>query len=241
MHRPAPLPCVAVTVHSSVVLSKGVELGERVVIGPNTVLLGPCTIGDDVWIGPGCVIGTPPELTSARQNAAWDDDLDHHGVEIGAGSVIREMSSIQQGSRRPTHLGAGCWLLSRSYVAHDCILEDGVTTSAGVTLGGHSQVGAGATIGMNATVHQRRIVGPGSMVGMSAAVTRDLPPFAKAYGTPARTRGANTIGMSRQGIDAAETDALDAAYREGRAPDATFDDPRLRAAFEWVADAVARV
>ncbi|WP_103382009.1 acyl-ACP--UDP-N-acetylglucosamine O-acyltransferase family protein [Pseudonocardia dioxanivorans] len=228
------------TIHSSVVLSKDVELGERVVIGPNAVLLGPCTIGDDVWIGPGCVIGAPPELSSARQNVAWDDDLDHHGVEIGAGTVVREMSSIQQGSRRPTRLGAGCWLLSRSYVAHDCILEDGVTTSAGVALGGHVQIGARATLGMNATVHQRRIVGAGAMVGMSAAVTRNLPPFAKAYGTPAKIKGANTVGMSRQDINTDEIAALDTAYRAGRVPDTEFTDPRLRAAIAWSADAVAR-
>lgn len=224
-------------IHPSAVLSKGVDLGERVVIGPHAVLLGPCRIGDDVHIGPGCVIGSPPELTGARQNAAWDDDLDHHGVEVGAGTVVRELSTIQQGSLAPTRIGVGCWLLSRSYVAHDCVVEDGTTTSAGVTLGGHARIGRGVTIGMNATVHQRRVVGPGSMVGMSAAVTRDLPPYAKAYGTPARVRAANTVGMARQGIEEGEIAVLDAAYREGRVPDREFADPQLRSAFAWWAGA----
>jgi UDP-N-acetylglucosamine acyltransferase len=224
----------SVTVHPTAVVSDDVELGSRVAIGPHAVVLGPCRIGDDVQIGPGCVIGTPPELTSARQNLAWAGDPAHHGVEIGAGTVVRELTTVQQGALATTRIGAGCWLLSRTYVAHDCVLDDGVTTSAGVAMAGYVRIGYGANLGMNATVHQRRVVGPGAMVGMSAAVTRDLPPFAKAYGTPARVRGANTIGAVRRGVAQAAADQLDAAYRAGEQPDLTASaDPELAAAGKW--------
>lgn len=205
-------------VHPTAVVSEGVELGPGVVIGPHAVVLGPCRIGAGVQIGAGCVIGTPPELTSAAQNVAWQGDITHHGVEIGPRTVVRELSTVQQGSRAPTRIGADCWLLSRSYVAHDCVLGDGVTTSAGVALGGHVQIGDGANLGMNATVHQRRIIGPGAMVGMSAAVTRDVPPFGKVYGNPARLRGVNAVGAVRRGIPQADVDGLDAAYRAGEIP-----------------------
>jgi UDP-N-acetylglucosamine acyltransferase len=222
-----------VIVHSTAFVGEGVEFGTDVVIGPQAVLLGPCRVGDRVQIGPGCVIGTPPELTSSPQNLAWTGDLAHHGVEIGPGTVVREMCSIQQGTRAPTRIGAGCWLLTRSYVAHDCVLGDAVTTSAGVALGGHARVGSGANLGMNATVHQRRVVGPGAMVGMSAVVTRDVPPFAKVYGSPARLRGANTVGMSRCGVRERDGAALDAAYRDGRIPQEPGGHPALVAAWEW--------
>lgn len=222
------------TVHPTAVVSDQVELGTGVAIGPHAVVLGPCRIGDDVQIGPGCVIGTPPELTSARQNLAWAGDQDHHGVEIGAGTIVRELTTVQQGAFAPTRIGAGCWLLSRTYIAHDCVLGDCVTTSAGVALAGHVRIGYGATLGMNATVHQRRIVGPGVMVGMGAAVTRDLPPFAKAHGVPARVRGANVIGAVRCGIASAAADDLDAAYRAGEQPLlAGSTDAGLAAAGEW--------
>ncbi len=221
-------------IHPTAVVSPGVELGADVVVGPHAVLLGPCRIGDGVQIGAGCVIGSPPELTSSRQNVAWAGDLDHHGVEIGAGSVLREFTAVQQGADAPTRIGAGCWLLSRSSIAHDCVLEDGVTTSAGVSIGGRALVGSGATLGMNATVHQRRVVGGGAMVGMSSAVTRDVPPFAKAYGTPARVRGANTVGMSRRDVDADQVALVDAAYRSGSEPEAAdLVDPVLSAAWTW--------
>lgn len=223
-----------VLIHPTALVTDGVELGADVVIGPNAVLLGPCRIGAGVQIGAGCVIGSPPELTTEPQNAAWAGDLAHHGVEIGSRTVVRELSTVQQGSKAPTRIGADCWLLTRSYVAHDCVLGDGVTTSAGVALGGHAQVGYGAYLGMNATVHQRRLIGPGSIVGMSAAVTRDVPPFAKAFGVPARVHGANVVGMSRRGIPDGDVTALDAEYRAGRQPDRSDSGiAELSAAWTW--------
>jgi UDP-N-acetylglucosamine acyltransferase len=44
------------------------------------------------------------------------------------------------------------------------------------------------------------------MVGMGSVVTRDVPPFSKAFGNPARVRGANVVGMERSGFDASEID-----------------------------------
>jgi UDP-N-acetylglucosamine acyltransferase len=223
-----------VSVHPTAVVTDGVELGVDVAVGPHAVLLGPCRVGDGVQIGPGCVIGTPPELVTARQNLAWNADPAHHGVEIGAGTVVREMCSIQQGAFAPTSIGAGCWLLTRTYVAHDCVLGDGVTTSAGVALGGHVQVGPGANLGMNAVVHQRRVVGPSAMVGMSAVVTRDVPPFALAYGNPARVRGANAVAMRRRGVAVEEIEALDAGYRSaGDLDPDRFAGSQLAGAWEW--------
>jgi UDP-N-acetylglucosamine acyltransferase len=213
-------------------VTTGVELGTGVSIGPHAVVLGPCRIADGVQIGPSCVIGSPPELTSAAQNLAWDGELEHAGVEIGAGTVVREGTTVQQGSEVPTRIGAACWLLSRSYVAHDCWLGDGVTLSAGVVLGGRTHVGDRANLGMNATVHQGRTVGPGAMIGMSAAVTRDVPPFAKAFGVPARVRGANTVGMSRLGIDELTCAAYEQAYRGGGEPGRP-SPPALTGAWSW--------
>ena len=137
---------LAVRVHPTAVVSDGVELGAGCVIGPHAVLLGPCRLGEGVQIGAGCVIGSPPELTSSRQNLAWAGDLAHHGVEIGPGTIVRELCSVQQGSRGPTRIGAGCWLLTRSYIAHDCELGDGVTTSSGVALAGNVALSVDATL-----------------------------------------------------------------------------------------------
>lgn len=38
------------------------------------------------------------------------------------------------------------------------------------------------------------------MVGMGTPVTRDVPPFATAYGVPPRLHGVNRFGMARAGM-----------------------------------------
>jgi UDP-N-acetylglucosamine acyltransferase len=193
----------------------GVRLGEGVAIGPGAVLLGPCVVEDDVFIGAGSQIGGPPEMTDRPQNAAWAGDLDHAGVRIGRGAVIREGAVIHQGSYRATTVGAGSWVLNRAYLAHDVLLGEGSTVSAGVSIGGHCVIGDRVNIGLNASIHQRVFIGTGCMVGMGTPLARDLPPFVKAYGSPARVHGVNAVGMRRQGVEDAQIAALQAAYASG--------------------------
>jgi UDP-N-acetylglucosamine acyltransferase len=187
-------------VHPRAFIGDGVSLGDGVTVGPNAVLLGPLTVGDRVWIGPGAVIGTPPEISTLPQNAAWDGDLQHHGVVIGNDVVIRELATVSQGSHRPTRIGNSSWLLNTSYVAHDVEVGEFVTLSSGARVGGHAVLHDYVTLGLNATVHQRRAVGAGTMIGMSAAITRDALPFSKVYGSPPRRHGLNGYVLRRLGV-----------------------------------------
>ena len=196
-------------------IGEGVEIEANVSIGPGAVILGPCVIEDGVWIGQGSQIGAPPEMTDQVQNAAWTGELAHAGVHIGKGAVIREGAVIHQGSYRATTVGAGSWVLNRVYLAHDVLLGENATVSAGVSIGGHCVIGDRVNIGMNASVHQRTFIGAGCMVGMSAPVARDLPPYVKAFGSPLRIRGVNSIGMQRQGIEDGQIAAIQAAYQAG--------------------------
>ena len=199
-------------ISSQAFIGEGVTLGSNVTVGPFAVILGPCTIEDNVWIGPGAQIGAPPEISSLPQNDAWTGNLDHAGVLIKRSAVIREGAVIHQGSHRPTTVGESSWILNRAYLAHDVLVGDHTTVSAGVSIGGHCVIGDRVNIGMNASVHQRRIIASGAMVGMGTPVTADVPPFAKAYGTPTRVTGVNSVGLERLGFDASIADALSAHY-----------------------------
>ncbi|WP_255447686.1 acyl-ACP--UDP-N- acetylglucosamine O-acyltransferase [Schumannella sp. 10F1B-5-1] len=203
---------------SSAWIGDGVELGRDVRIGPGAVVMGPCVIGDSVFIGPGALIGGPPEISSLEQTAAWHGELGGAGIVIGDGAVIREGAVITQGSHRTTTVGPGAWLLSRCYVAHDVVIGAGATVSAGVSIGGHAEIGAGANLGMNASVHQRRRVGPGAMVGMCTPLSRDVPPFAKVFGTPPRLHAANRFALARLGIDPVVIERVETALLHGGHP-----------------------
>lgn len=203
-------------IHPTAVLGPGVELGTGNVVGPFAVVLGPCRLGDDNWIAPHAVLGTPPEIRGHDHGAAWDGDLVGRGVEIGDRTTVREQVTVHSGWEQPTRIGSDCLLMTKGHVGHDADLGDGVTTSSGALVGGHVVVGAHANLGLGTIVHQRRVIGPGAMVGMGSVVTRDVPPYAKAYGSPARVQGVNSVGMARQGMTDADIAALAELYGGGR-------------------------
>jgi len=197
-----------VRIHPSAFLGEGVSLGDNVVVGPNAVLLGPLEVGDRVWIGPGAVIGAPPEISSLEQNSAWEGELQYEGVLIEHDAVIRELTTIGQGSHRTTRIGAHSWLMNNSYVAHDVVMGNRVTISAGTKIGGHANIGSRSTFGLNSSVHQHRSIGPGAIIGMGTAVTRDVLPFSKVFGQPPRRHGINLHLLRNLKIDADVVDAF---------------------------------
>lgn len=202
-------------IHPSAFIGDGVELGMDVSIGPFAVILGPARIGDRVYIGAGSCLGAPPEISTLPQNRAWAGELDHHGVIIEDDVVIREGCVVHQGSHRPTTVGQRSWLLNRCYLAHDVQIGQDATISAGVSIGGHAQIRDRANLGMNAVVHQRRRIGAAAMVGMGSAVSRDIPPYSKAYGVPVRLHGVNAVGMRRAGLDDETIAAIERSYAAG--------------------------
>ncbi len=224
-------------IHPTAMVGPDVEIGPGTVIGPFVVVLGPCRIGAGCWIGPHTVIGTTGEHTGrmvvpevpADAAAMTAEELEAvlwfgghgEGVEIGDGTIIREQSTVHQGTVGPTRIGPSVFIMNTSYVAHDC--ELGARTKLGPvgSLAGHVFLGDDANVGMNAAVHQHRRIGAGAMVGMNATVVHDVRPWELVKGTPARPSGLNRVGLERAGYGAAEISGLEQAYRDGTpAPDA---------------------
>lgn len=196
------------TIHPTAVISGAVHLGTGNTIGPFVVITGPVTIGDDNWIGAGAILGAPSEVRGAPHPTAFDEPAGG-GVVIGNRNTIREAVQVHQGWANVTTLGDDLFLMNQTYVAHDCHVGNRVTTASSALLAGHVVVGAGANLGLGVTVHQRLRVGAGAMVGMGSVVTRNLPPFVKAFGNPARVRGVNRVGMERGGIPSETIDMFE--------------------------------
>jgi len=184
-------------IHESVVVIGDVEIGSRNYLGPGTMLVGPLVLGDDNWIVAASV-GFPPEHTG------WYSGPRAHGigVRIGDRTILREYVTIHSGYETETIIGDGCFLMTKTHIGHDVVLGEGVTCSPAVMVGGHDIVGARSTIGMNSVLHQRLTIGSGVMIGMNSTVTADIPDYALSYGSPARIRGANKVGLERMGWSA---------------------------------------
>jgi UDP-N-acetylglucosamine acyltransferase len=204
------------SIHDTAQLIGDVSLGTGNTVGPFVVIVGPVTIGDGNWIGTGTVIGAPPEVRSWEHPADASRPGSGNGVRIGDRNIIREYAQIHSGWKDVTRVHDDAFIMNQSYIAHDCVLEDGATLASSVLLAGHVRVGRGANLGLGTSVHQHRYIGQGAMIGMGSVVTRSVPPYAKAFGNPTVVRGANVVGMQRAGLDPAAVDAAVTAYRDTR-------------------------
>ena len=201
------------TVHPTAVVGDHVRMGAGNTIGPYAVVVGSVELGDDNWIGPFASIGTPAQMRGGP-HPDWTSHTPH-GIRIGGNNVIREHVTIHEGTERTTFVGDSCYLMTGSHIPHDAIIEDQVTLANSVHLGGHTWIGQGANLGLGVQVHQRSAIGAGVMIGMNSTVTRHIPPFALAVGSPARIRSANHRGLERTGIAEEVIEAIDLHYRNG--------------------------
>jgi UDP-N-acetylglucosamine acyltransferase len=202
------------TIHPTAIIGDSVELGDGNVIGPYVTLLGNTRVGSNNWIGSHVSIGAPAEIRDADRPTTWEQGTHFGTVEIGDNNVIRESCVIHAGFISGTYISGNCYIMNQTYVAHDCNISDDVTLSSNVALGGHVVIQDGANLGLGTVVHQRRVIGASAMIGMGSVVTRDIFPFAKAYGNPCRVQDINRVGMSRLGYGSDDIELV-AAYLLG--------------------------
>jgi UDP-N-acetylglucosamine acyltransferase len=188
-------------------VESGAQLGAACVIHPYAVIRRHCVLDDGVVVHPFAVIGGDP------QDLGFDAASDS-GVHIGARTIIREHVTISRATRAgaATEIGADCFLMAASHVAHDCRVGDGVVIANAVLLAGHVQIGDRAFLGGGAVVHQFCRIGESAMIGGGARISRDVPPFTMATERDALI-GLNKVGLRRRGLARAVLDELKRALR----------------------------
>lgn len=212
-------------IHASAVIDPGASVGDDVDIGPFAIVGPGVFLGDrcrlearatlernvrlapDVRVGIGSIIGGDPQDLKYRGEESW--------VEIGAGSVVREYSTINRGTAASgvTRVGEGCFIMSYVHLAHDCHIGDGVIIANATQLAGHVTVQDRAILSGLVAIHQFVTVGALAFVGGCTRVNQDIPPYVKAVGNPMALFGLNTIGLQRAGYSADVMNGLKRAYR----------------------------
>lgn len=212
-------------IHASALIDPTAELGDDIEIGPF------CIVGPKVTIGSGCRLGARATL---ERNVRLGDrvqvgsgsivggppqDLKYRDeetwVEVGDGTIIREYATINRGTVASgrTTVGRDCFIMSYVHLAHDCHVGDGVVIANGTQLAGHVTIQDRAALSGLVAVHQFVTIGAYCFVGGAARVSQDIPPFVKAAGNPVELYGLNTVGLQRQGFPPDTIAALKRAYR----------------------------
>lgn len=196
-----------VTVGPYAIVGPNVTVGAGTVIGPHAYIERDTSVGCDCRVGFGAVLGTDPQ------------DLKYRGEEtelvIGDRTVIREFATLNRGTAAlgRTKVGSDCLLMAYTHVAHDCQLGDHVILSNAVNMGGHVVIEDWVIVGGVTPIHQFVRIGTHAFVGGGSRVAKDVPPYCRVAGSPARLYGLNTVGLERRGIPLEVRRELKRAYR----------------------------
>ena len=167
-------------------------------IHPTAEIAENVILEDDVYIGPFCIIGFPPEDRGHFPDSPF-------GVRIKSGAKLTGHVTIDAGTVRDTVIGEGNFLMKGVHLGHDVVLEKNITLSCHAILGGHVYIQEGANLGLGCIIHPRQVIGAYSMIGMGAIVPKKavVEPGQIFVGNPAKKIGQNERGLERHGVDSA--------------------------------------
>jgi len=155
------------------------KIGEGTYIGPF------CNISERVVIGKNCrlvgwsSIGNPGEFKIPPKDNG-------NPIIIEDGVEIREFVTINTPMGDITKVGKDNYLMTKSHVGHDSILENDVVLSCGSLVGGCSYIGRHCYLGLNASTHQYAELGAYSILGANSFFKGKSPMGITWAGVPAR-------------------------------------------------------
>lgn len=232
-------------IESGAAIGKDVSIGPYCVVGPHAVIEDGCrllahvhiaghtTVGAGTVIYPFASLGTPPQSVKYKGGPTQ--------LVIGEKCEIREHVTMNIGTEEAggvTRVGARCFFMVATHVAHDCQVGNDVTFANNATLGGHVTVGDNVFFGGLSAVHQFVRIGEGVMIAGLTGVPGDIIPFGYAIGPHAKLAGVNVVGMRRRGFTRADMHRLRRAQNELFADAGTFRERLEVAAKKYAGDPV---
>ena len=105
-------------------------------------------------------------------------------VKIGDGCIVCPFAVVDCDLAMGRHVIANVHAL----VSHDCVIDDFVTLSPGVHLGGRTEIRREAFLGIGVSTIPGVKIGEGSIVAASACVTKDVSDRVLVAGVPAEIK-----------------------------------------------------
>ena len=183
------------TIHPTAIIDDGVEMGDNNYVGPYCYLTGELTIGHNNRFEAYCSIGTRPE-----HKTYWHKN---GRIEVGDNCTFREYITIHAGTNSLTYVGSNVIMLRGAHVAHDCVIEEGVTLSCNSVMLGEVHVMRHSNCGTGCEIHQHQVIGSYSMIGMGCIVPKKarIEPGHTWVGNPARRLKTNMYALDKLNVD----------------------------------------
>lgn len=167
----------------------GVRIGEGTVIHPGVHILDQVTIGRNVIVHSGSVIGSDGFGYERNTDGELEKFPHLGGVVIEDNVEIGANTCIDKGTLGDTILCRGAKIDNQVHVAHNVRIGQDAAVIANSMIGGSTRIGGGAWIAPSACLRERISIGIGATVGLASLVTKDVPDGATVVGSPAREVG----------------------------------------------------
>ena len=214
-------------IHQNSFISKNVELGNNIKIGPYCHIEGDIKIGDNTELKSHIVVSGNTSIGSNNifypfSNIGCDpQDLKFKGEEseliIGDNNIFRENVTISKGTLdggMKTIIQNNNLFMTGVHIAHDCIIGNENIFVNQVTLGGHVNIINNVVIGGLSAIIQFVTIGSYSMIGGMSGVDRNVLPFSLVIGNRAKLRGINLVGIRRNNFDKSEISRINYIHEQ---------------------------
>lgn len=212
-------------IHPTAVVDPKAELGDDIEIGPYCVIQAGVKLGNGCRLQNHVTLAGPSEIGAENEFYPYSSigqrsqDLKYTGeptwLRIGDGNSFREFCTVNRGTAPEswTVIGSHGTFLAYSHIAHDCTVGDHVIFSNNGTLAGHVTLGDHAIMGGLTAVHQFCRIGAHAITGGCSKIVQDVPPYMVADGNPGKVRAINSVGLKRRGFSEEAVAAIKHAHR----------------------------
>ena len=201
-------------IHPNSFISKEVQIGNNVKIGPFCYINGTIKIDDNTELKSHVSITGKTSIGKNNlfypfSNIGCDpQDLKFKGEDseliIGNNNIIRENVTISKGTLdggMSTIIHNNNLFMTGVHIAHDCKIGNENIFVNQVTLGGHVNIMNNVVIGGLSAIIQFVTIGSYSMIGGMSGIDKNVLPFSLAIGNRAKLRGLNLVGIRRKNFN----------------------------------------
>ncbi len=159
---------------SAYVSDSGVVIGEHAVIEPRACILDNVTIGSNVIIRAGSIVGT--EGFEYKRTPTGIISIPHAGgVDIQSGVEILSNCCVARSLfRRRTVIGKDTKINNLVHIAHNASIGERCLIAAGACVAGSARVGSDVWIGPNAVISNGVSIGNRARVTIGSVVVKDV-------------------------------------------------------------------
>ena len=211
-----------VIVHPFAHIDANVEIGDNCEIYPYAGFVSGSRIGNNVKVYQGAIVGADP------QDFRWKGEPTY--CYVGNDVVIREHVIINRGikSEHSTEIGNECFIMAKSHIGHDTVLEGKAVIGNGVQIAGDSHIEQCVILSSNVIVHSGSNIGKWAMVKGGCRINSNVPPFVIVAHNPVAYYGVNAYILRNKGFAESTIDDIAKAYRHIYQCDTSIDNALRR-------------